>query len=130
MKTIRALALSLTFASAFMSRGVAAPAEPLTSTRSGEVRGSLDQGIYVFKGIPYGAATGGSNRFMPPREPKSWRGVRSSLEYGPSCPQLDPPPSGQPVGPLSEAANANEDCLRLNVWTPGLRDGVRRPVMV
>lgn len=130
MKSILVITLSVLWAGAFMSRALAAPAEPVTATRSGDVRGSLDRGIYVFRGIPYGADTGGENRFMPPRDPKPWRGVRDTREYGPSCPQLEPPPSGQPVGPLSEAANASEDCLRLNVWTPALRDGVRRPVMV
>jgi len=114
---------------AALSNSVVA-AEPVATTRFGDVRGQVDQGIYVFKGIPYGAPTGGKNRFMPPQEPKPWRGVRSALAYGPACPQLEPPPSGQPVGPVSEAAGASEDCLVLNVWTPGLRDGVRRPVMV
>ena len=108
----------------------AASEGPLAPTRFGEVRGKLDHGIYAFKGIHYGADTSGKNRFMPPRDPQPWRGVRNAFEYGPSCPQLDPPPAGQPVGPVSQAAGGSEDCLVLNVWTPALRDGVRRPVMV
>ncbi len=107
-----------------------ASSDSVAATRFGEVRGKLDNGLYVFKGIPYGAPTGGKNRFMPPREPQPWRGVRNAFEYGASCPQLDPPPSGQPVGPASEEKCGSEDCLALNVWTPGLKDGVRRPVMV
>src|SRR3954471_425567 len=46
---------------------------PIAITHSGEVRGAVEDGINVFKGIPYGAPTGGANRFMPPREPKAWR---------------------------------------------------------
>jgi para-nitrobenzyl esterase len=103
---------------------------PVATTRFGEVRGRADEGISVFKGIPYGAPTGGANRFRPPQEPKSWKGVRNALDYGASCPQLAPPPSGQPFSPASQAQGASEDCLVLNVWTPGLRDGKKRPVMV
>jgi para-nitrobenzyl esterase len=105
-------------------------AGPVANTRFGEVRGALEDGISVFKGIPYGAATSGANRFMPPRDPKPWKGVRNALNYGPSCPQLDPPSSGHSVGPTSAAQGASEDCLVLNVWTPGLNDGRKRPVMV
>ena len=105
-------------------------AGPVATTRFGDVRGQVDDGINVFKGIPYGAPTGGANRFMPPQEPKPWKSVRNALDYGPSCPQLDPPPSGQPFSPASAAKGATEDCLVLNVWTPGLRDGKKRPVMV
>jgi len=94
------------------------------------VRGSFENGIAVFKGIPYGASTGGANRFQPPRPPASWKGAREAVSYGPSCPQLDPPPAGHAFGPSSEAAGASEDCLVLNVWTPGAADGKKRPVMV
>jgi para-nitrobenzyl esterase len=103
---------------------------PVATTTFGDVRGLSEEGIKVFKGVPYGAPTGGPNRFMPPRAPKPWKKVRDALDYGPSCPQLDPPPSGQPFGPASAAKGASEDCLVLNVWTPGLNDGKKRPVMV
>jgi para-nitrobenzyl esterase len=105
-------------------------ARPVATTVFGDVRGAVENGISVFKGIPYGAPTGGANRFMPPQTPKPWKKVREALDYGPSCPQLDPPPSGQPFSPRSEAKGASEDCLVLNVWTPGLKDGKKRPVMV
>jgi para-nitrobenzyl esterase len=106
-------------------------ADPIATTRFGDVRGALDNGINVFKGIPYGAPTGGANRFMPPHDPKPWKGTRNALDYGPSCPQLLPPgPPDQARSPAPFLKGTSEDCLVLNVWTPGLRDGRKRPVMV
>src|SRR5471032_2788215 len=60
-------------------------------TTSGFVRGMANTGIKVFRGIPYGADTGGKNRFMPPRKPAAWTGTRSAMGYGPISPQT---PSG------------------------------------
>jgi para-nitrobenzyl esterase len=88
----------------------------IAATRHGQVRGSLSQGIRVFKGIRYGADTS-KRRFMPPLPPASWTGVQNALQYGPASPQLN----------ITE--RNSEDCLFLNVWTPGLRDRVKRPVM-
>ncbi|HEY1751554.1 MAG TPA: carboxylesterase/lipase family protein [Caulobacteraceae bacterium] len=89
---------------------------PVAATRGGQVRGYLDGGVSIFKGVPYGADTGG-RRFQPPRPAPAWSGMRDATAYGPSAPQA------RPDGPTSE------DCLVLNVWTPGL-DAARRPVMV
>ncbi len=87
-------------------------------TTAGRVRGAVRAGVNVFKGVRYGAPTGGRNRFMPPAAPAPWTGVRDAVEYGAAAPQG----RSRPV--------AGEDCLFLNVWTRGLGDGGRRPVMV
>jgi len=90
----------------------------IATTTAGKVRGATAGGIHVFKGIRYGADTS-SRRFLPPAPPAPWAGVRDAIEFGPIAPQ-----------PTSQPWVMGEDCLHLNVWTPGLRDGARRPVMV
>ncbi|WP_303637366.1 carboxylesterase/lipase family protein [Stenotrophomonas tuberculopleuritidis] len=85
--------------------------------RGGRVRGQREQGVHVFRGLRYGADTG-AYRFQPPRREAPWRGIADALEYGAAAPQ------GGAEGPGSE------DCLFLNVWTPALGDGGRRPVLV
>src|SRR5262245_61107098 len=57
------------------------------TTRTGKVRGRSVDGVNEFKGIPYGAPTGGANRFMPPQSPQPWTGVRDALEFGHYAPQ-------------------------------------------
>lgn len=104
----------------------------IAETAFGKVRGEEVEGIKIFKGVPYGASTAGQNRFMPPMDPAPWSGVRDALHYGPSTPQSDPS-ARRRVSALSVAsANLppeNEDCLVLNVWTPALKDGRKRPVL-
>lgn len=90
----------------------------IATTTAGKVRGATTGGIHVFKGIRYGADTS-SRRFLPPAPPAPWAGVRDAIEFGPIAPQ-----------PTSQPWVMGEDCLHLNLWTPGLRDGARRPVMV
>lgn len=90
--------------------------ETLATTRSGKLRGYLDDGIHVFKGIPYGADTA-ARRFMPALQEPSWDGIRDATHHGPAAPQTKP---DEPI---------SEDCLSLNVSTPGLRDGGNRPIL-
>jgi len=97
---------------------------PVADTTSGKVRGVLQEGVNVFKGIPYGASTTGKNRFMPAKNPEPWTGIRDALRYGASAPQGDGRTVPAAVAPISE------DCLVLNVWTRGLNDSGKRPVMV
>lgn len=89
------------------------------NTEYGKVAGYIENGIYIYKGIPYAEA----ERFMPPTKVTKWDGVRSSRSYGPTSPQ------GKRMGWYSdEQAFAfdwndgyqDEDCLRLNIWTPGI----------
>src|SRR5450432_1178723 len=112
----------------------AAPVRPLSGTATGKifieadtaygkVQGIQSAGIKEFKGIPYGASTAGRNRFMPPKKPAGWKGVRECLAHGQISPQA-------PADLRSDYAmmihwdyhpvGMGEDCLSLNIWTPGL----------
>jgi para-nitrobenzyl esterase len=97
----------------------------VAETAAGSVRGQVVDGVISFKGIRYGADTGGANRFRPPRPPEPWTGVRDAFEFAPSCPQSP----DRPVG-WDPEASLGEDCLGLNVWTPAVGDGGSRAVMV
>jgi len=102
-------------------RAAAAAGEPIVETAQGRVRGRVENGIRVFKGLRYGASTAGTARFMPPRPPPTWSGVRDAFEYGDQTPQVR--------GPLAAPGPMSEDCLRINIWTPGLGDR-KRPVLL
>jgi para-nitrobenzyl esterase len=112
----------------------------IVETTSGKVRGFAANGIYAFKGIPYAAATAGAQRFMPPTKPAPWTGVRSALALGPSSPQaFNATFIGRRGGWNNDEeafmfdwddGRPSEDCLRVNVWTPGLGAVRRRPVLV
>jgi para-nitrobenzyl esterase len=100
---------------------------------SGKIAGAIIRKIYSFRGIPYGATTAGQNRFCPAQKPKPWTGIRSTRQYGFVCPQ------DKGTGRLNDEeafmfqwqdSVEGEDCLRINVWTPGINDSKKRPVMV
>jgi para-nitrobenzyl esterase len=105
---------------------------PVVDTIYGKVRGMDTAGIMTFRGIRYGESTAGKNRFMPPVKPRKWDDVYEAFAYGPAAPQtpIDPTdPYGQSVlWDNHVKAGISEDCLMLNVWTPGLNDGGNRPV--
>ncbi|MBV9601258.1 MAG: carboxylesterase/lipase family protein [Chloroflexi bacterium] len=108
---------------------------PVASTTLGELRGTTDSGIHVFKGIPYGAPVSGRARWLPPQPAHAWSGVRAATRFGPAAPQatraVRPPALVAAIGqPAVLDAGQAEDCLVVNVWTPGLADGVGRPVLV
>lgn len=106
---------------------------PVVETIYGKVQGISSAGVNIFKGIPYGASTAGKNRFMPPEKPTSWAGVREALAYGQICPQT-PADLRRDYAMLIQwdlqPGGMGEDCLSLNVWTPGVRDGQKRAVLV
>jgi para-nitrobenzyl esterase len=100
----------------------------VTNTESGKVRGYIHKGIYTYKGIPYAEA----KRFELPQKPKNWSGIRSSMEYGPVAPLPTPTTSVMDESEFvfnHDWGFTNEDCMRINVWTPGISDGKKRPVM-
>lgn len=98
----------------------------LVETRRGPVRGVTEGGLAVFRGLPFARPPVGPLRFGPPEPPEPWSGVRDAARFGPSAAQ-----NGALVGPLMSLGinRTGEDCLYLNVWTPGADRG-RRPVLV
>ena len=98
----------------------------VVETSAGRLQGARERGLHVFRGVPYAAPPAGSLRFRPPQLPTPWAGVRDATRSGPAAAQF-----ALPVFRWINAAvrSPGEDCLTLNVFTPGL-DEVRRPVLV
>jgi para-nitrobenzyl esterase len=95
---------------------------PVAATANGEVRGLASGTLNEFLGIPYAAPPVGALRWQPPQPAASWPGVRDATQFAPHCPQL--------AGPFG-LASTSENCLFLNVFTPGQRQaGASHPVMV
>ena len=97
-------------------------------TKYGPVAGYIERGVYTYKGIPYARA----ERFMPAQEPAAWQGIRSCRHWGPVCPQAKNNGWRNDQTAFFYQWNdgyQSEDCLRLNIWTKGLNDGKKRPVL-
>ncbi|WP_369274159.1 carboxylesterase/lipase family protein [Streptomyces sp. R11] len=103
-------------------------ADPVVSTPYGAVRGRYEEGVAVFRGIPYAAPPFGPHRFRPPVPPEPWDGVREAADFGPTPPK--PPYSEAFAQYLSDPVVPGDDCLNLNVWTPEPGPAARLPVMV
>jgi para-nitrobenzyl esterase len=111
---------------------LSATLSPVVETATGKLRGSVAGGIHAFKGIPYGASTAGANRFRPPQPVAAWSGARDALVYHAKAPQSPAQVKRRAemdniLGPVDGSAES-EDCLTLNIWTPGIAG--KRPVMV
>ncbi len=105
----------------------------VTDTTYGKVKGYVLRDIYYFLGIPYGADTSGDNRFMPPRKPAPWSDIYPAVWWGNSAPQNMEKRYADRYASFADHWNyddVSEDCLRINVWTPGYGDDKKRPVMV
>lgn len=100
------------------------------STKYGAVRGLVREEVQQFWNLPYGASTAGANRFMPPQPPAAWSGVRDHFQVGTRS--FQQPGVGEPapvVLAMNRLEEESEDCLKLNVFTPGT-DSAARPVLV
>ncbi len=105
----------------------------VADTSFGKIRGYQLNGVYTFLGVPYGADTSGKNRFMPPQKPEKWEGIKDTIWWGNTAPQIMDRRYANVHYSFADHWNyddVSEDCLKLNVWTNGLADGKKRPVLV
>ncbi|MBQ0852611.1 carboxylesterase family protein [Streptomyces sp. BH-SS-21] len=102
--------------------------DPVVGTPYGAVRGRYENGLAVFRGIPYAAPPFGPRRFRSPVPPEPWDGVRDAGAFGSTPPK--PPYSEAFAKLLADPVVPGDDCLNLNVWTPEPGPGARLPVMV
>lgn len=97
---------------------------PVVSTANGFLEGRIEQGLAVYRGVPFAEPPVGERRWREPKPVQPWTGVRSADAFAPACPQLGVSMPGEPEPPTSE------DCLYLNIWTPARSADDTLPVMV
>jgi len=105
----------------------------VVETNCGKIRGIADNGVNVFKGVRYAESPEGEGRFAPPKKLQPWTGVRDAFAFGDRAMQDDNafalPPALLKLFAGRELPPMSENCLVLNVWTPAVNDGRKRPVM-
>ena len=112
--------------SATVAASCTTPRSAIANTQYGKVRGYLDDGVLTFKGVPYGASTGGENRWLPTKPPTPWANELPTLIYGANCPQrLHTWTQEQSFLYQWTDGWQSEDMLKVNIWTPSL-SGKRR----
>jgi para-nitrobenzyl esterase len=105
----------------------------IAETSFGKIRGYKLNGVFTFLGVPYGANTAGKNRFMPPQKPEKWEGIKDTIWWGNTAPQIMDNRYANVHYSFADHWNyddVSEDCLKLNVWTNAIADGKKRPVLV
>jgi para-nitrobenzyl esterase len=109
---------------------ISTPRSAIAKTQYGKVRGYLDDGVFTFKGVPYGQTTAGENRWLPAKAPTPWKDELPTLTYGANCPQNLHPWTATEQTFIQDWVDGwmSEDMLKLNIWTPNLSG--KRPVMV
>ena len=103
--------------------GIAAAAAAPVRTQSGWIQGSYEDGVTIYRGIPFAAPPVGRLRWRPPQPRLAWSGVRKADQFAPVCMQDRPWWTGGNT-------QVSEDCLYLNIWTPAKSPGAALPVMV
>ena len=105
----------------------------VAETSYGRVRGFIHKDIYNFLGIPYGADTTGKNRFMPHQKPDPWKDVYPAVYWPNAAPQLLDNFYANRYLAFTDCWHydeVSENCLGINVWTPGYKDNTKRPVLL
>ena len=102
--------------------------EMIVRIKAGKIEGAKQDGLYVFKGVPYATPPVGKRRWLPPEPFKPWTGVRQAQSFGTAAPQNVDELNILTQSILVEEPQS-ENCLYLNIWSPGL-DDARRPVLL
>ncbi|WP_052074607.1 carboxylesterase/lipase family protein [Shewanella mangrovi] len=98
--------------------------QPVANTHTGQIAGTRQDQLAIFKGIPYAAPPVGERRWRAPQPAEAWQGIKAAVEFAPACPQLSSAFTDVP------GQARNEDCLYLNIWSPASDDNKDLPVIV